>query len=216
MNIKQKRGFTLIELLITIGIVSVMSTVTVLTVNPAEMFKQARDAQRLNDIAILQRIISYLQLGGKSIGTANTVYVSVQDVNNQDCSAVGMPESLQGGWVYYCAYGTPDLINGQGWLPVDLGAPLSSNENEIYTASLGRSPPTIYSTGGAAVSKLPVDPSASVANGLYYRYLTDGSSYEFVVKFESAKYLAKAQNDDGSDSARYETGNLALWTAAKL
>jgi prepilin-type N-terminal cleavage/methylation domain-containing protein len=44
-----KAGFTLIELLIVIGILAILATVVVLVLNPTEMFKQARDSQRLSE-----------------------------------------------------------------------------------------------------------------------------------------------------------------------
>jgi type IV pilus assembly protein PilA len=43
-----KAGFTLIELLIVIGVLAILATVVVLVLNPTEMFKQARDSQRLS------------------------------------------------------------------------------------------------------------------------------------------------------------------------
>lgn len=44
-----KQGFTLLELLITIGIISILSGITLVAVNPGRQFGKANDAKRQND-----------------------------------------------------------------------------------------------------------------------------------------------------------------------
>ncbi len=52
------KGFTLIEILLVIGILAVLATVVVVSLDPATRFQNARDARRLADI---QSILSAAQ-----------------------------------------------------------------------------------------------------------------------------------------------------------
>lgn len=78
-----KRGFTLIEILLVIGIIAVLATVVIVSLDPATRFQNARDARRLADIqSILSATQQYivdnrgslpngLDTAEKQIGTAN-------------------------------------------------------------------------------------------------------------------------------------------------
>ena len=59
---KTKKGFTLLELLIVIGILSILSTTVVLVINPAQLLKKARDAQRISDLNTVKTAIAYILL----------------------------------------------------------------------------------------------------------------------------------------------------------
>lgn len=57
LSSKSEQGFTLIELLVVIGIIAVLAAIVLIAINPAERFKQSRDAQRWNDVnAILNAV----------------------------------------------------------------------------------------------------------------------------------------------------------------
>lgn len=54
----KKAGFTLIELLIVIAIIAILAAVTYLMINPVDVSKRSRDANRLIDLQQLQSAIS--------------------------------------------------------------------------------------------------------------------------------------------------------------
>ncbi len=65
MHNHQSKGFTLIELLVVIAIISVLSTITVVAINPAQRMAEARDAQRkLNLAQIAEALETYLVMHG--------------------------------------------------------------------------------------------------------------------------------------------------------
>ena len=52
------KGFTLIELLVVIAIIAVLAVVVILTLNPAALLQEARDANRVSDMATLKSALS--------------------------------------------------------------------------------------------------------------------------------------------------------------
>jgi type IV pilus assembly protein PilA len=59
-NLKNQKGFTLIELLIVIGILAILLAITLIALNPAQHFQNARNAQRQSDAtAILDAVYQY-------------------------------------------------------------------------------------------------------------------------------------------------------------
>lgn len=56
-----QRGFTLLEILLTIGIIAVLATVVVVSLDPVERFKDARNSRRLADIqSVLSAVHQYV------------------------------------------------------------------------------------------------------------------------------------------------------------
>lgn len=192
----QKKGFTLIELLIVIGILAVLATVTVLVLNPAELFRQARDSQRLSDLGTIKGAL------GLYVTT-----VAAPDIdggtNFDDCStdfsaSVGSASStFSGRTIQQAGVFTTD---GEGWIPVDLSA----------------------MPGGSPLSVLPRDPrnvtgttgdGHRTTGGHYYTYACDASNLTFVLKanMESTRYTNTGSDDvestdGGPDNYRFETG----------
>ena len=77
-NTKTVKGFTLIELLVVIGILAVLSVVIILTLNPAELLKQARDSTRISDLSTVRTAISLYQVdavGPALLGDSANCYV---------------------------------------------------------------------------------------------------------------------------------------------
>ena len=176
-----RRSFTLIELLVSIGIVAVLSTVAIVTLNPAELFKQARDSNRIASLDALRKAITLYgaDKGFSSIGTPYQLYISLPDDNSPTCDTLknagslpalpGPPQQPQQ-WEYRCAT-SQNLrkTDGTGWIPIDFGA-------------IG------------AISVLPIDPINKVdvsdpIQNYFMSYATDGSGrFEVNIKMESVKY----------------------------
>lgn len=52
-NVKHNSGFTLVELLVTIGILSILSGIVLIAVNPGKHYADARNTRRWNDVNTL-------------------------------------------------------------------------------------------------------------------------------------------------------------------
>jgi prepilin-type N-terminal cleavage/methylation domain-containing protein len=175
-----KRGFTLIELLVVIGILAILTAAVVLVLNPAELLRQSRDAQRLSDFDALRSAINlYLSTVPTPVmasGTTACYYmVGTTPARYNTCTATN---------------NTSTAINGSGWVPI--------NFNDMATTSVGLSVP---------LSTLPTDPVNSAP--YFYSGDFDGTknNYELDSVLESAKYQGKMLTDGGSSSTLYEVGN---------
>src|SRR5258708_6841103 len=75
----KRQGFTLIELLVVIAIIAVLSVVVILSLNPAELLRQARDSNRISDMATLKSAVSlYLaDVTSPFIGTSSICYAGI-------------------------------------------------------------------------------------------------------------------------------------------
>ncbi len=190
------KAFTLIELLIVIAILAILATVITLAINPIEYFKQTRDAKRMAELNALNQALQIYDASNVNIisqQSSTTVYVSIADPNitgnsTSSCSNMGLP-SLPSNYSYYCvSQANLRKTDGTGWIPVNFQS-LSS---------------------GSPLSALPIDPINTTSSGNYYTY-TQGGSWELTTIFESQKYIDKAAQDGGPDSAMYEIGtNLSL------
>lgn len=72
----KKKGFTLLELLITIGIISILSGITIFAINPSKQFGQANNAARFSDVnSILSAVGQYTikHRGALPTDPANTI-----------------------------------------------------------------------------------------------------------------------------------------------
>ncbi len=188
------KGFTLIELLIVVGILAVLITIVVIVINPAELFKQARDSQRVVDAGSLQKAIELLftQNTEAEHGNISTVYISIPDPllaqgSTSTCDSLGLP-NLPSGYQYHCV-AEPDLYNtdGSGWVPINF------QDTDIQR-----------------MSHLPVDPINETSTLSYYTYMR--GSWNITAPIESEKLRNKSYEDKGYDSERHERGsNFALW-----
>ncbi len=188
-----RSAFTLIELLVVIAIIAILAVVVVLTLNPAELLRQSRDANRVSDMATLNSALNLYvtdqsAASSFSLGTATTSYLSTFDTSatstaGDQCQGLGMPSST---WTYHCAASSTNRnASSQGWIPVNLS--------------------TI--SAGSPLSNLPVDPTNQTSSNLYYTYATNGTQYEVSAFMESNKYAK--QGAGGSDPTLVETGSGA-------
>lgn len=181
-NKQMKRGFTLVELLVVIAILAVLTAAVVVVLNPGELLKQSRDAQRLADFdAVRSAINLYLSLTTSTtpFGASNIAY-GMAGTATGTCFYVGNAAT--------CTINANTSINGTGWVPVNF-------QDGTF---VNMSPP---------LSNLPTDPSNS--SSYHYAIGTDATNKYYNLKsvFESAKYIPRMATDGGSSSTVYEVGN---------
>jgi len=104
----KNKGFTLVELLVVIGIISALTAVVFVALDPAKRFKDARNARRTTDAdTILAAVHQYIVDTGGSLP-----------------AGVGATASQIG----TCGSGGATLCAGANAACVDLGSTLSSNK----------------------------------------------------------------------------------------
>lgn len=163
-----RRAFTLIELLIVIAVIAVLSVVVVLVLNPAELLRQARDGQRLSDLATLQSAVQiYIVDTGANLGSSSTTYISIADASAStsftQCQNLNLLSLASTS--YSCTSSTKD-VDGTGWIQV--------NFNTI--------------SAGSPLGALPIDPINQTSTDLSYDFTANGSNWQITALPESQKY----------------------------
>jgi len=203
-NRKNNKGFTLIELLVVIAIIAILSVVVILTLNPAELLRQARDSNRVSDMATLKSSLSLFEADVSTssinaLGTYTVLYLN-GGANTASTSIYiggsGLANPTAWGYattsVTTMATSTSRLVNGTGWIPTNLSA-ISS---------------------GAPIGALPVDPVNNAS--LTYSFVASSTVFKLATKMESVKYNSGGagdvvSTDGGNGSTTYEQGtNLQL------
>src|ERR1039458_6626450 len=206
--IHPRSAFTLIELLVVIAIIAILSVVVILTLNPAELLRQSRDANRVSDMATINGAFgTYAEDAGGSMGTPSTTYISILDPTatstaGDQCQGLGLSaQSTSSGWTYQCAASSSYRnVNGTGWVPLNFTS-ISS---------------------GAAIGTLPQDPINQTSSNLFYTYTTDGSTYEATAVMESQKYRSKFSTNPpltlypGVDAVGTNLALSGLWNPSGL
>ncbi len=185
----KRKGFTLIELLVVIGILVVLATVVVLVLNPAEIFKQARDSRRITDLQTLQSAITFY------VATvANPTLFNGDAVGGTGCQSVG------GATVYDTSLSELTGIQGRvaggpldpGWI-VNLDFTVDDDGTAV--------------PGGAPIAIMPLDPRNIDADddGTYtdgqadyfYSFICSNTSgnFKFAANMESVRYSALGTDD---------------------
>ena len=201
-NNKKQKGFTLIELLVVIAIIAILAVVVILTLNPAELLRQARDSNRISDFATLKSALSLyatdvatttgMYQGGTTPGTFR-LYPSDGAATPPASTTITLYNGA-GTWGFlggetlpvYSSH-TGRTIDGNGYIPVNLTA-ISS---------------------GAPIATLPVDPVNSGQQ--MYIYAATSTAFKLATQMESLKYSSGGSGDvgisDGGNSViTYEQG----------
>ncbi|MDO8443298.1 MAG: type II secretion system protein [bacterium] len=206
-KVNTKKGFTLIELLIVIGILAILATVTLLVLNPAQMFAQARDSQRISDLNTIKSAIALYT------STVTTPYLS--DTAGTNCATkiwgtIGTSSPSSGTIIATRVFadtnktafiGSPatTTVGINGWVPVALAD----------------------TAGGSPISSLPLDPTSPSATtfsntnatyAYFYTCSTTGLVFELNATLESTRYSNggtddKESSDGGDRTWLYETGS---------
>ena len=209
------KGFTLLELLIVIAILAILAAVAIFVLNPAETLREARDTQRISDLATLKTALalyvtkttSTVQFDGNSNnncknGTEPRIFYSLPSDNP---GALITDISFDGGTITTSTQATAanyTLTNGNGWIKTNLSSLI----------------------GGSPISDMPIDPTNSInalgavtSTDLVYRFVCDktDSTFELNARLESASIGGKMSKDGGNFSNLYEAGTkLTILTSA--
>ena len=190
------KGFTLIELLVVIAIIAILAVVVVLTLNPAELLRQARDSNRVSDFATLK---SALSLYATDVSTSTSMNGGAYKLFTADPSASVVTSTYLSTTSSVWGFAGSELsvqnttssraVDGSGWIPVNLNA-ISS---------------------GAPISSYPVDPVNTGTSTNLYMYAASSTSFKLASRMESVKYgtggSGDVQTGDGGNStSTFEAG----------
>jgi len=183
-----RKSFTLIELLIVLSILALIIGLLISIIKPAEIYKKARDNQRIVDLSYLDsNIKSYLLLANPNAiyttSTLNKIFLSLKlpsSATNTDCRNY-FPDlpSLPSGWTYVCSK-NPTSTDGAGWLPINF-------QNYM-----------LYS-----ISNLPLDPFNN--STYYYAFVASGTDFILYTMLEDPKNQA-SKNDQDNYPHLYSAG----------
>lgn len=185
------KGFTLLELVIVIGILAVLGVVAVLVLNPAQLFAQARDTTRIEDLGVLRNALSLYTStvsspdldgpGAVSCAASCAVAVAGTGVNCGGRHVGATKEDV-----------ITRVVSGTGWVPVDFtGIP-----------------------GGSPVTTLPIDPTNNTTYFYSYACNNTAKTFELNANMESTRYANGGTDDKeintkdgGNNDNIYEVGN---------
>lgn len=69
MNRKRYEGFSLIEILVVVALIVILSTITIVAINPGKNFRDTRNAQRSSDVNAILNAVTQYTTDGKVLPT---------------------------------------------------------------------------------------------------------------------------------------------------
>ena len=204
---KKVRGFTLLELLIVIGVLAILAVILVTVINPIEILRKSRDAQRISDLNSIKSAIG--------LYITNTTSPILGGADNAACKT-GASYAAGDKIFYSTSTGITDAdLDGSA-----LVAPITPLAADLYKVDNAGWIPINFAgiAGGSPIASLPTDPLNTLADAnnlsdasFLYRYVCGTTNYTFEIDavLESATYKTDEDRDgkDGGDNANfYEVG----------
>jgi prepilin-type N-terminal cleavage/methylation domain-containing protein len=200
------KGFTLIELLVVIAIIAILAIVVILTLNPGQLIAQARDSNRISDLATIKSAVAYYQqdVANPVLGVTGNCYEDGPIFNALTVTST-CPWFLTAPTVVIST-SSRNVSTSTGWIPINLslisvGSPIGQWPADPLNV-LGH-------TSGAFVS----------STDHFYSYAASSTSaggFKLAANMESQKYSQGGSsdletNDGGNYTAAYEQGsNISL------
>ena len=199
-----RSGFTLIELLVVIAIIAILAIVVILTLNPGQLIMQARDSNRISDLATIKSAIGYYLQDTvlPNLGTSGRCYTDAPKYQNAvattTCPWFAVATTINAS--------TSRSVDGTGWVPVILSG----------------------LTIGSPIGQWPTDPlnvtghaggAFATSTDFFYSYAASSTSvggFKLGANLESQKYRYGGPSDveskdGGTYPDAYEQGtNLQL------
>ena len=164
------KGFTLVELLIVIAILAALAAAVVVVINPGELLAQARDSQRMRDMATVRDAINLFmtQAPGASFCVGGGCAPS------GICTAVGATAPFAAACP--TTANSSRLTNGTGWVDINFDANLAAR----------------------TLTTLPMDPTND--NVHFYAYRADSVNrlFKLATRLESVRHRPAMTNDGGT------------------